>query len=104
MNLELEKLGCKRQHINKCFHQYRFVIAQLSGLAAGLMLFHRYSMSIAILPMVNQTRLYLEEHPNNTLQDFLDEGFVPGDGEFNWNNEVNFKPKKRPRSVTRMMF
>jgi hypothetical protein len=77
-----------RRHINACFHHYRFVIAMLGGMSAGLMLFHRHSMTIAVLSMVNQTHLYLETHPNSTYQDFLDEGHLPG-GEFLWNNEVS---------------
>jgi hypothetical protein len=77
-----------RHHINARFHCYRFVIAMLAGTAVGMMLFHRYSMAMAILRMVNQTHLYLETHPNSTYQDFLDEGHLPG-GEFLWNNEVS---------------
>lgn len=73
--------------MNGCFHQLRFIVALFGGLACGVMLFHRYSMTIAILQMVNQTHLYLEEHPNSTLQDFQDEGLVSG-GEFPWNNEI----------------
>jgi hypothetical protein len=57
-------------------------------MSVGVMMFHRYSMTLAVLSMVNQTHLYLETHPNSTYQDFLDEGHLPG-GEFLWNNEVS---------------
>jgi hypothetical protein len=77
-----------KPRFNGCFHGYRFVIAIMAGTSVGMMLFHRYSMAIAVLSMVNQTHLYLEEHPNKTYQDFLDEGYLPG-GEFLWNNEVS---------------
>jgi hypothetical protein len=79
-----------RKRINSCFHYYRFIIAMMGGMSVGLMMFHRYSMTIAILRMVNQTHLYLEEHPDRTYQDFLDEGYLPG-GEFLWNNEVSIE-------------
>jgi hypothetical protein len=77
-----------KPRFNGCFHSYRFVVSMLAGMSVGMMLFHRYSMTIAILRMVNQTHLYLEEHPDRTYQDFLDEGYLPG-GEFLWNNEVS---------------
>ena len=77
-----------RQRLNNCFHHYRFFIALISGMSVGIMMFLRYSMTIAILQMVNQTHLYLEEHPNKTLEDFTAQGYVQV-GEFPWNHEVS---------------
>lgn len=77
----------RRDRFNKSFHHYRFLIVMLGGVSVGMMLLMRYSITIAILRMVNQTHLYLEEHPNRTVEDFLQEGYSLG-GEFNWNNEV----------------
>lgn len=78
----------QRRHMNSSFHHFRFVICMLGGTSVGLMLFLRYNVTIAILRMVNQTHLYLEQHPNRTVEDFLEEGYILG-GEFIWNNEVS---------------
>ena len=72
---------------NKRFHYYRFVVVTLGGFSAGLMCLMRYNISIAMLKMVNQTHVYLETHPNGSLEQMLAEGYTPG-GEFNWNNET----------------
>jgi len=57
------------------------------GFSVGIMFLLRYNITISILRMVNQTHLYLEEHPESTVEDMLSEGYTPG-GEFNWNNKV----------------
>lgn len=72
---------------NTSFHQFRFFVVMMSGMSLGLMMTMRYNISVAILNMVNETALYMEEHPNKTLDDFLAEGYSLG-GEFDWNNEV----------------
>lgn len=79
---------CPRARFNSSFHYFRFLVVMFAGVAVGLMMLMRYSMTISILNMVNQTHLYLSEHPNKTMEDFLAEGNSPG-GEFNWNNEVS---------------
>lgn len=75
------------KRFNSGFHSYRFFIACLGGFAAGSMILLRYSISVAIISMVNQTALYVEEHPNKTIDDFLAEGYSLG-GEFDWSNEI----------------
>lgn len=72
---------------NTSFHQFRFFVVMMSGMSLGLMMMLRFNITVAILNMVNQTALYMEEHPNKTIDDFLDEGYSLG-GEFDWNNEV----------------
>lgn len=74
---------------NSSFHHFRYCLVLMSGFALALMLVMRYGITISILKMVNQTHLYLEDHPNRTVDDFLAEGYSSG-GEFNWNNEVSF--------------
>lgn len=78
----------RKERWNKSFHHFRILVVMMGGVSVGLMLLMRYSMTISILKMVNQTHLYLEEHPNRTVEDFLAEGYQLG-GEFNWNNEVS---------------
>lgn len=73
---------------NTTFHHFRYVVVILAGVAIGFMMMMRYSMTVSILKMVNQTHMYLEEHPNRTVDDFLAEGYSLG-GEFKWNNEVS---------------
>lgn len=72
---------------NTCFHRYRIVVVMLGGFGFGLMLLLRYNITVSIIHMVNQTALYLDEHPNRTVDDFLAEGYKLG-GEFDWNNEI----------------
>lgn len=72
---------------NKNFHHFRFVVAMMSGISIGSMLFIRYSISVGILKMVNMTALYLKEHPDKTVDDFLEEGYTLG-GEFEWDNKI----------------
>lgn len=73
--------------LNRCFHYYRFLVVIFGGLSVGLMLLLRYNITISVLKMVNQTHLYLEEHPGSTIEDMIADGHTPG-GEFNWNNEI----------------
>lgn len=78
---------------NKSFHYVRFIIIIAGGVATGLMMFLRLSITVAIVSMVNHTQLYLNEHPNATQDDF-DEFFGPNYfevGEFDWSNEVQAK-------------
>jgi len=76
-----------KKRFNTSFHHYRFVVVMLGGFSLGTMIILRYSITVAILKMVNQTALYMEEHPNKTIDDFLDEGYALG-GEFDWDNEI----------------
>lgn len=76
-----------RKRINKSFHHYRFVVIMFGGASVGAMFLLRYNITVAILNMVNQTALYMEEHPGKTMDDFYAEGNTPG-GEFHWNNEI----------------
>lgn len=80
-------MGCMKERYNNSFHHFRFIVVMLGGLAYGLMLLLRFSISVAILNMVNQTDLYLHEHPNKTVEDFLADGYTLG-GEFTWDNEI----------------
>lgn len=75
------------RRFNSCFHHYRYVVVMMSGFAFGLMLLLRYNITVAITKMVNQTALYMAEHPNKTVEDFLDEGYSLG-GDFDWDNEI----------------
>lgn len=79
--------GFKNKKFNECFHYYRFIVVLMGGYAVGSMCLLRYSMSVSLVNMVNQTALYMEEHPNRTIEDFLSEGYTLG-GEFDWNNEI----------------
>lgn len=79
--------GFQRTRFNTVFHSYRFVVAIFGGLSMGLVMLLRLNISVAMLKMVNQTELYLEEHPDATREDFLAEGYELG-GEFNWSNEI----------------
>lgn len=80
---------------NKSFHHFRFVVAMLAGMSVGLMMFLRYSMTIAILRMVNHTHEHLDRDNlrNNSVfikhQDDVDEEKLTVDGRFDWNNEVS---------------
>lgn len=80
-------LDDEKKSINSIFHYYRFVVVMLGGLSFGFMMLLRFNISVAILNMVNQTALYMEENPNNTVEDFLAEGYELG-GEFDWDNEI----------------
>lgn len=59
----------------------------MGGSSLGLMVLLRYNITVAIVKMVNQTALYMEEYPNKTVDDFLAEGYHLS-GEFDWNNEI----------------
>lgn len=72
---------------NKSFHHFRYVICLIAGFSLGCMIFMRLIFTVAILNMVDQTGLYLLEHPNSTMEEYLDQGF-PSGGEFLWNNEI----------------
>lgn len=80
------KVGTKLR-FNSSFHHYRFIVVMMAGFSVGLMYMLRYSITVSILKMVNQTALYLEEHPSKTYDDFIAEGYKPG-GEFDWNHKT----------------
>lgn len=80
------ELGARR--FNTSFHHFRFIVVMFAGVSVGLMMLLRYGMTISILKMVNQTHLFLQENPNKTVDDFLEQGYSLG-GEFNWDNEVS---------------
>lgn len=75
------------RRFNESFHNFRFIVAMMAGSSFGAMILLRYVISVAILKMVDQSALYLKEHPNKTIEDFIDEGYTLG-GEFNWDNEI----------------
>ena len=87
------KDACIQEHLaktprmNRIFHSYRFLVCMFGGFSVGVMFLLRYNITISILKMVNQTHLYLEEHPGKTVEDMIAAGQTPG-GEFNWNNEI----------------
>lgn len=83
----IEKLHKTTVRSNTSFHHYRFVVVMMGGLSLGCSILLRNNISVAIINMVNQTALYLDEHPDKTVEDFLEEGYDLG-GEFNWNNEI----------------
>lgn len=86
--LNIDGDGCgQSSRFNSSFHHYRFVIAFLGGLAVGFMSLLRLNITVAILNMVNQTQIYLEEHDQADLVDYFGEGYEEM-GEFDWDNEI----------------
>lgn len=71
---------------NSSFHHFRYVIVLLGGLAVGFMSLLRLNITVAILNMVNQTQIYLEENPEADLVSYFGEGYNEV-GEFEWTNE-----------------
>ena len=72
------------------FHHLRYVLLVSSGVAMGLMMVMRLSVTVALIGMVNHTQIYMNEHPNATAQE-IEDNFQPGYseiGEFDWNNEM----------------
>lgn len=76
-----------RPRWNESFHHFRYIVCIMAGFSFGAMIFNRYIITVAILKMVDQSALYMKEHPNKTVEDFLEEGYNLG-GEFVWDNEV----------------
>lgn len=76
-----------KKRFNESFHHYRLLVVILAGLSFGLMIMMRFNISVSILSMVNQTALYMHEHPNKTVDDFLAEGYQLG-GDFDWDNKI----------------
>lgn len=74
------------KRFNTSFHHFRFIIAVLGGLAVGFMSLLRLNITVAILNMVNQTQIYLEENPEADLVAYFGEGYKEV-GEFEWSNE-----------------
>jgi hypothetical protein len=75
---------------NFSFHHFRYVLLLCSGIAMGLMMVMRLSVTVAMIGMVNHTQLYINEHPNATTQE-VKENFHPDYfeiGEFDWNHEI----------------
>lgn len=79
--------GHQPSRFNSSFHHYRFVIAFLGGLAVGFMSLLRLNITVAILNMVNQTQIYLEEHEHADLVDYFGPDYEEM-GEFDWDNEI----------------
>lgn len=77
----------EKSRFNKSFHSYRYLVAMMAGFALGSMMYLRYIIAVAILKMLDQSKLYLRENVNKTIDDFLDEGYTLG-GEFDWDNEI----------------
>lgn len=88
--------GKERWHCNGYFHYYRFVVAIFGGLSCGIMLLHRYNMATAILQMVNQTHLVLEQSSANSSTEELTSRGIVAQGEFDWNNEVSARVALSP--------
>lgn len=65
----------------------RYIVVILGGLAVGFMSLLRLNITVAILNMVNQTRIYLEENPEADLEEYFGEGYEES-GEFDWDNEI----------------
>lgn len=86
-NLQKQRHLDGKKRWNTGFHNYRFLVIMLGGSSAGFVFLLRYNISIAIINMVDQSTLWLHEHPNKTMQDYLDAGYLP-EGEFDWDNEV----------------
>lgn len=74
------------RRFNSSFHHFRYIIAFLGGLAVGFMSLLRLNITVAILNMVNQTQIYLEENPEADLDAYFGEGYNEV-GEFEWTNE-----------------
>lgn len=74
------------ERFNKSFHHFRYIVVLLSGLAVGFMSLLRLNITVAILNMVNQTQIYMEENPGANLEEYFGEGYVEV-GEFDWTNE-----------------
>lgn len=74
------------RRFNSSFHHFRYIIAILGGLAVGFMSLLRLNITVAILNMVNQTQIYLEENPEADLNAYFGEGYNEV-GEFEWTNE-----------------
>jgi hypothetical protein len=75
---------------NNSFHNFRYVLLFFSGIAMGLMMVMRLSVTVAMIGMVNHTQIFISEHPNATFQE-VEDNFHPGYlemGEFDWNHEI----------------
>lgn len=70
---------------NKCFFHVRYMIIVMGGLAVGFMSLLRLNITVAILNMVNQTQIFLEENPEGNLAQYFGENYEEV-GEFNWDN------------------
>lgn len=66
---------------------FRFLIIGMAGFGYGGMLTFRHIISIAILKMIDQSALYLKEHPDKTIEDFSELGYSLG-GDFDWDNGI----------------
>lgn len=82
--------GAMAVRMNSSFHHLRYVLLVCSGLAMGLMLFMRLSVTVALIGMVNHTQIFINEHPNATAAEVA-ANFQPGyseTGEFDWTHEM----------------
>lgn len=75
------------RRFNNSFHYFRYIIVLMGGMSVGFMSFLRLNITVAILNMVNQTQIYVEEHQQGAdLVEYFGEGYREV-GEFDWNNE-----------------
>lgn len=72
---------------NTCFHHFRYVVIVLGGFVMGWMLLFRFTISMAMISMINKTAIYIKEHPNSTIENYFPPEYVEL-GEFDWNNEI----------------
>lgn len=75
-----------RKH-NNSFHHTRFLVVFLGGISVGLMSLLRLNITVAILNMVNQTQIYIEENPEADVEAYFGEDYLEV-GEFEWDNEI----------------
>lgn len=73
--------------LNKSFHHVRYMIIFIGGLSVGFMSLLRLNITVAILNMVNQTQIYLEDNKGGDLVEYFGEGYEEV-GEFDWDNEI----------------
>lgn len=72
---------------NNGFHYFRYIIIVMGGMAMGLMLLLRLTITVSMVSMVNHTALYIKEHPNASLDEYFSPDYVET-GDFDWSNEI----------------
>lgn len=77
----------RTDRFNNSFHYIRFIVISMGGLAVGFMSLLRLNITVAILNMVNQTQIYLDDEPGANLVEYFGEGYEEV-GEFEWDNEI----------------
>lgn len=86
VSLPVTKMN-KPVRANTSFHYFGYVVIIIGGTACGCMFLTRFSITVAMLNMVNHTALYEYEHPESDVQDFFEPDYVER-GEFMWTNEI----------------